>query len=224
MTDKNMTKESRRKLLKSVAAGGGAIIAGKTLPDTWTKPAVDSVVLPAHAVTSNGPYSGSSFVALLGSDSDSLLAQAVESVVPQAHAGPAPVRELIWCVEPNADQSAADVYFLLTYSVGGYICSAQLWEKTNVPAWTTTDLGDFKEGCNNTVVGGEWLNNLGLVNDAHASGVASVTLNALTEFSKFTFTEGGGQPETRTLKNGVCSGKTVNCRRDKCNGFVVPES
>ena len=68
------------------------------------------------------------------------------------------------------------------------------------------------------------LNNLGLVNDAHASGVASVTLNALTEFSKFTFTEGGGQPETRTLKNGVCSGKTVNCRRDKCNGFVVPES
>ena len=51
MTDKK-SSESRRKLLKSVAAGSGAVIAGKSLPDNWTKPVVDSVMLPAHAQTS----------------------------------------------------------------------------------------------------------------------------------------------------------------------------
>lgn len=51
MTD-NKSSENRRKLLKSIAAGSGAIIAGKSLPENWTKPAVDSVLLPAHAQTS----------------------------------------------------------------------------------------------------------------------------------------------------------------------------
>jgi hypothetical protein len=47
-----MSEQSRRKILKSIAAGGGAFIAGKSLPSTWIKPVVDSVVLPAHAQTS----------------------------------------------------------------------------------------------------------------------------------------------------------------------------
>ena len=38
--------ENRRKLLKSIATGSGAIIAGKNLPENWTKPVVDSVLLP----------------------------------------------------------------------------------------------------------------------------------------------------------------------------------
>ena len=51
MTDKK-SNESRRKLLKSIAAGSGAVIAGKSLPDSWSRPVVDSVMLPAHAQTS----------------------------------------------------------------------------------------------------------------------------------------------------------------------------
>lgn len=47
-----MSDESRRKLIKSIAAGSGAIVAGKNLPESWTKPVVDSVMLPAHAQTS----------------------------------------------------------------------------------------------------------------------------------------------------------------------------
>jgi len=50
MTDKNST-DSRRKLLKSIAAGSGAVIAGKSLPESWSKPIVDTVMLPAHAAT-----------------------------------------------------------------------------------------------------------------------------------------------------------------------------
>lgn len=51
MTDKK-SSESRRKLLKSIAAGTGTIVVGKSLPENWTKPVVNSVMLPAHAQTS----------------------------------------------------------------------------------------------------------------------------------------------------------------------------
>jgi len=60
MTD-NKSSESRRKLLKSIAAGSGAIVAGKSLPESWSRPVVDSVILPAHAQTSpgfDGNYTG----------------------------------------------------------------------------------------------------------------------------------------------------------------------
>jgi hypothetical protein len=54
----NKSDKSRRKLLKSIAAGSGAIVAGKSLPENWSRPVVDSVMLPAHAQTSYGPYAG----------------------------------------------------------------------------------------------------------------------------------------------------------------------
>ena len=46
-------KSKRRAILKSIAAGSGAIVAGKSLPEAWKKPVIDSVVLPAHAVTTD---------------------------------------------------------------------------------------------------------------------------------------------------------------------------
>ncbi len=53
------TSDRRRKILKSVVAGSGAVIAGKSLPENWSKPIVNSVLLPAHASTSAANYSGS---------------------------------------------------------------------------------------------------------------------------------------------------------------------
>lgn len=47
-----MSDQSRRKVLKSIALGGGAVVATKTLPESWLKPVVKSVLLPAHAQTS----------------------------------------------------------------------------------------------------------------------------------------------------------------------------
>ena len=52
MTNKK-SNDSRRKLLKSIAAGSGAVVAGKALPESWSKPVVDAVMLPAHAETTN---------------------------------------------------------------------------------------------------------------------------------------------------------------------------
>ncbi len=48
---KNRTDNSKRKLLKSAAIGGG-VASITALPTRWTKPIVASVVLPAHAEAS----------------------------------------------------------------------------------------------------------------------------------------------------------------------------
>jgi hypothetical protein len=44
--------ESRRTLLKHLAAAGGAAIGAAALPDKWVKPVVDAVIVPLHAQTS----------------------------------------------------------------------------------------------------------------------------------------------------------------------------
>ena len=79
-----MSDKSRRKLLKSIAAGSGAIVAGKSLPESWSRPVVDSVMLPAHAQTSFMPvFGGTSLIPMVDAD-DSIL----DNLVPTAHAGP----------------------------------------------------------------------------------------------------------------------------------------
>ena len=47
--DTKSTSNSRRKALKAIGVGG--VLAG-TIPSSWTKPVVKSVILPAHAQTS----------------------------------------------------------------------------------------------------------------------------------------------------------------------------
>lgn len=58
MTTARKTRDARRKLLKSLVAGGGVMASGKILPDHWSAPVVESVVLPAHAQTTSGPIDG----------------------------------------------------------------------------------------------------------------------------------------------------------------------
>jgi hypothetical protein len=84
------SSESRRKLLKSIAAGGGAVIAGKSLPESWSRPVVDSVILPAHAVTSLFTYFGLNLprqrpIADSG-ERGSLFANLMEATITEAHA------------------------------------------------------------------------------------------------------------------------------------------
>jgi len=49
----SVNKSTRRHLLKSIAVGTGAITTGKTLPESWARPVVDSILLPAHAATTD---------------------------------------------------------------------------------------------------------------------------------------------------------------------------
>lgn len=56
----NKTVSARRKLIKSLAAGGGIAM----LPDHWRRPAVDISVLPAHAqMTCSAVYAVEGFFA-----------------------------------------------------------------------------------------------------------------------------------------------------------------
>jgi hypothetical protein len=48
----NETRKTRRAVTKSLVASGGAIILGKSIPQSWISPVVDAVVLPVHAQTS----------------------------------------------------------------------------------------------------------------------------------------------------------------------------
>ena len=91
MKDKKSDK-SRRKLLKSIAAGSGAIVAGKSLPESWSRPVVDSVMLPAHAETSFvGPTGGSSgnidITSIDQVDDNNMLAKISDKFINSAHAG-----------------------------------------------------------------------------------------------------------------------------------------
>ena len=90
------SSESRRNLLKSITAGGGAVIAGKTLPESWSRPVVDSVLLPAHAQTSptSRTFFGPATVVSIGSrdrNDSTLFADIYRMLVNDAYAdGPPP--------------------------------------------------------------------------------------------------------------------------------------
>ena len=48
MAKDKKSNQDRRRVLKTTLAGG-AVISTSVLPDSWKKPAVDHIVLPAHA-------------------------------------------------------------------------------------------------------------------------------------------------------------------------------
>lgn len=52
MTDPTSEKEARRRIIKRLIAGGGITATAHLLPDKWSKPVIESVVLPAHAQSS----------------------------------------------------------------------------------------------------------------------------------------------------------------------------
>lgn len=52
------TDSGRRRALKTTAAAGGAFLAGRNLPSEWTTPVVESVLLPAHAQTTEDEENG----------------------------------------------------------------------------------------------------------------------------------------------------------------------
>ena len=81
-----MSDNKRRKLLKSIAAGSGAVIAGKNLPESWSQPIVDSVMLPTHAQTSPGQYTSGGLINLSSVQSDGMYARVLDSLAPSANA------------------------------------------------------------------------------------------------------------------------------------------
>lgn len=85
----NPRQHARRRLLKALGGAGGAFAAGRSLPEHWTRPAVDAVLLPAHAqATGTGPWSGNGTATLLGpGPAKGVGDRLLDAVIPPANAG-----------------------------------------------------------------------------------------------------------------------------------------
>jgi len=57
---------SRRRILKMIAGAGAVAGTGRAVPDRWTQPIVDAVLLPAHAQSTLLPACSTTPLALLG--------------------------------------------------------------------------------------------------------------------------------------------------------------
>jgi hypothetical protein len=106
-----MSDKSRRKLLKSIAAGSGAIVAGKSLPESWSRPVVDSVMLPAHAQTSIvvGSYFNEELFGVvpdsgLLQEQNNMFAEVINYFIPNVNAGILPpISSSTACATATAD-------------------------------------------------------------------------------------------------------------------------
>ena len=85
MSDKDFkSPEERRKALKKILTGTGAVTIAANAPDKWTKPVIDSVILPSHAQTSAPLIFGRMNLSLALNGPNDVL----DTLVPSAHAGP----------------------------------------------------------------------------------------------------------------------------------------
>jgi len=83
-------QDARRRLLRTLVAGGGAMAGSRLLPDDWRKPVVDKVLLPAHAqgtLLPGGAFAGAAELLLLGDNSGPAPGSLLDLVVGTAHAG-----------------------------------------------------------------------------------------------------------------------------------------
>jgi len=87
MKQKTPGMPKRRQLIKTLTGAGSAVVIARALPERWTTPVVDSVVLPVHALTSqpiaNGDYSVTGITGSLVAEASPFL----DRLVPSAYAG-----------------------------------------------------------------------------------------------------------------------------------------
>jgi hypothetical protein len=135
------TTPARRRLLKALAGAGGVFAAGKSVPEKWTRPVVDSVLLPAHAqATGNGPWSGNGTATTFGPGPDKGLGgRLLDAVIPQAEAG----------VKDGGGLDCPNIY----------VCIEMVGAATAKVTITDCCGGQQSQNTNCTVTGGNKLNN-----------------------------------------------------------------
>ncbi|MGA8259330.1 MAG: twin-arginine translocation signal domain-containing protein [Arenicellales bacterium] len=170
---------SRRNLLKSLAAGGGALVTAKSLPGSWVAPVVDSVVLPAHAATSaHLPSAGAAALVTTQNETGNRFARLMNEFYPAADAVPQQLFIVYVCVHPSPDGKQADIEVY----VGENVCSDTSaaivirFAATSVPVPSTANLVT-KEGDICSAGIGDLMERLGIVKTAHADGVNTVTVD-----------------------------------------------
>ncbi len=185
---------ARRKALKKLLVGSGAAVAAsQTLPAKWTKPVVDSVILPAHAQTTVVPttpaptttlpiinFRGQFSVTITPINSidqpqEGLYAAILNTVIPNAHAGGLPQDSADMCIEVNGTNFTATLAVL---NNGSFLTAS------GVVGGGAVDMVDV----NNCIIGMESI----AVNSVSASS-ADFTLSG-TYASSGTLSVGSGCP------------------------------
>lgn len=166
MTDKKSC-ENRRKLLKSIAAGSGAIVAGKSLPESWSRPVIDSIVLPAHAQTSGGPFAGAASQPVGTLDSDSIFGQVTDKLIPKAHA--VGLTNPYVCVTPTGPDKA---------NVKLYLDNVVLLDFGEVPVNGSSCAYTYTNLCSTDI--SDLLESLGLIKDAQADSCECCFLESIS--------------------------------------------
>ena len=213
MTDKKESSDSRRKLLKSLAAGSGALIAGKSLPDSWARPVVDSVLLPVHAQTSQtsrGPFGATSNNPVAMIDSDSLFAQTFKVLVGDAQAGPSSF-DFTYCITPVSETPANTAVLVTPGDPCPYF--AQLFTLDNVEVNSGPQNMAYVDQC--MLADGsaaDWLDSMGLIKDAMASIPTTIELTEISGMAEGTFSYNVGFAVVDTFSfAGPCTGMDVKC-------------
>jgi len=220
----NKSNNSKRKLLKSIAAGSGAVVAGKSLPESWARPIVNSIVLPAHAATTAtdarstslvldaGGTSGDleyipNFGATTDFDDTNLIAKISEIIVPTAHADIPRTIIYRWtvCVTPTAVEGTYSVEVML-YSRTSMNGSVQAISTFAKPAKAELTVGaskgvsssDFGNSCGLLTKGAKF--SIKLNSYADGSGTVSLDVPAVLAVSA-----------TVDFKPGGCNLDAVKC-------------
>ena len=97
--------DSRRSLLKKLAVGG---IAGAAMPAQWSRPVIDTVILPAHAQTSDTTIrgGGGGGGAPGPAPADSLGEELLDFLTPAASAGGGGLEDVsAYCLEITVSQA-----------------------------------------------------------------------------------------------------------------------
>lgn len=108
--------QSRRRTLKTLGFGGGLGAAGFVLPQNWSRPVVESVVLPAHAQTTvslddvTGTFQDEGIATIVGRTDPSIM----DMLIPTAHASSFTMADV--CMD--IVNSIADVYVDFSEYVG----------------------------------------------------------------------------------------------------------
>lgn len=216
-----MSDTSRRKLLKSLAAGSGAIVAGKSLPESWSRPVVDSVMLPAHAETSpsSGPFAGG--VTQNGGmlETGSLLAKVTDSLITDANAGIRPAcnfdATFYVCVEPSADLQSAKVTAYEDYGPNG-VRNAVSYTWASVPVGGSSMDATIDKNVNGCPdLAHNLIEDLGLINEAHAEDVIECSLISVTGSAQGSININNVAGGPFNVGPGSCN-PTLNCQNLDC--------
>jgi len=152
-------KPGRRRLLKALAGAGGVFATGALLPERWTRPVVESIIVPAHAQATGvlaRSYAGSNFVSPGGSvlASRGLGQRILNTVIPAANAGEPNgifVNPVSVCLQPGAGTVAIQIYDCIVGTAtgnaplnanGSFSGSVNIWGVSGQldPAGGTVDL------------------------------------------------------------------------------------